>query len=193
MIPKFHLHVRVILPFIQRSCHRGLNPLKSPAVGSRAHQTVEDLPTSDRIMHLNRKRLRRWTRLRGIIPSSHCSFGPPPLLALRFWLWLTCAVGWLLCQSAPRSYAAPPPNLVFSCQASNDLYRVLAANGQTFPRFDSPALAVAQAPERAGVLILANSYPTRQTPVDKALFETAARKKLRLYLEFPSQAPGLSF
>ena len=38
--------------------------------------------------------------------------------------------------------ALEPARLVFSCSADNDLYRVLADNGVTCPRYDTPAAAV---------------------------------------------------
>ena len=40
-----------------------------------------------------------------------------------------------------------PANLVFHCAADNDLYRVVTAGDRTYPRFDTPAEAVAGASE----------------------------------------------
>ena len=85
----------------------------------------------------------------------------------------------------------PKPTLVFSCAITNDLYRLLDSGANSFPRHDTPEQAVAHAPHRSGVLLLAEGYPARTTPLDRALFEKAAEKKLRLYVEFPSFAPGL--
>ncbi len=83
------------------------------------------------------------------------------------------------------------PDLTFCCSADNDLYRVLDVNGTALPRFDDPARAIRAADEGAGVLILADGYPQKTTDVDDALFELAAEKELRLYVEFPGQLPGI--
>jgi hypothetical protein len=41
------------------------------------------------------------------------------------------------------------------------------------------------------VLILADDYPRRVTKIPPALYRLAARKKLRLYVEFPLRVPGI--
>lgn len=85
----------------------------------------------------------------------------------------------------------PSPALVFCCAADNDLYRVMTAGGQSQARVETPAAAIENAPEGAGVLILADGYPQKTTAVEPALFEQAAKKKLRLYVEYPAALPGL--
>ncbi len=45
--------------------------------------------------------------------------------------------------------------------------------------------------EGAGVLILADGYPGKATPIAPEVLEEASRKKLRLYVEYPSALPGL--
>ena len=45
-------------------------------------------------------------------------------------------------------------------------------------------------PEGAGLLILADGYPEKTTAIEPDLFDAAARKKLRLYVEYPSALPG---
>jgi len=89
--------------------------------------------------------------------------------------------------------AAEPPHLelVFACAADNDLYRVMTAEGAVYLRCTDPAEAVDKAPQGAGVLILADEYPDKTTPVDPQVFEEASKKKLRLYVEYPSALPGL--
>lgn len=81
--------------------------------------------------------------------------------------------------------------LTFSCARTNDLYAVLAKGGQRHARHDSPAAAVDRAPENSAVLVLADGYPGQRTRVDAATLEIAAKKKLRLYLEFPESLPGV--
>ncbi len=80
-------------------------------------------------------------------------------------------------------------NLVFCCSANNDLYRVVTAAGE-YPRSESASDAVGAAADGAGVLILASSYPKQPTAIDLAVFELAAKKKLRLYVEYPGRLPG---
>ena len=87
--------------------------------------------------------------------------------------------------------SASKPHLVFSCQANNDLYMTLQQTSKvSVPRYASAAEAVEAAPPGAGVLILADGYPDRTTPLSPEMFKTAARKGLRLYVEFPSYLPA---
>ena len=95
------------------------------------------------------------------------------------------------CCSTPASAAENAAlNLVFSCRADNDLYRVVTQSDRAYPRFDTPAEAVAGAPEGAGLLILADGYPQEKTKVNAAFFEAAAAKGQRLYVEYPAHVPG---
>lgn len=83
------------------------------------------------------------------------------------------------------------PRWTFACSAENDLYRVLAASGVKCPRFATAAEAVRAAPEGSGVLVLADGYPDKPTPVETAVFDEAAKKRLRLYVEYPAQLPDM--
>ena len=67
----------------------------------------------------------------------------------------------------------------------------MTADGKQYPRFDTAAQAIQGASERAGVLILADDYPKETTPIDAAIFQQAAAKKLRLYVEYPAMLPNL--
>ncbi len=80
--------------------------------------------------------------------------------------------------------------LHLSCAPDNDLHRVLVANRIACARHDTPARAVEQAEEGDGVLILADGYPAAVTEVPSELYAAAARKGLRLYVEFPGAIPG---
>jgi len=81
--------------------------------------------------------------------------------------------------------------LYLSSAPDNDLHRVLKANGIACRRFDTPTQAVAQAPANAGVLILAQDYPLKATNIEAPVLNAAARKNLRLYIEFPRAIPGM--
>ncbi|NLX07501.1 MAG: hypothetical protein GXY33_20355 [Phycisphaerae bacterium] len=82
-------------------------------------------------------------------------------------------------------------DLVFKCDTTNDLYRVLSAMGLSFPRYDSTAEAVAAAPNGAGVLVLADQYPQPTETIGEELLDRAAAKGLRLYVEYPQTLAGL--
>ena len=85
----------------------------------------------------------------------------------------------------------PSPHFVFSCDANNDLYTAWRNTSKVpVARYGSAAEALGNAPRGAGVLILADGYPDRTTPLDAESFKLAARKALRLYVEFPSLLPG---
>ncbi|HPN33374.1 MAG TPA: discoidin domain-containing protein [bacterium] len=81
--------------------------------------------------------------------------------------------------------------LNFSCRSDNDLYQALVDGGALYPRFDTPMAAVEAAEVGSGVLILADEYPAKPTAVETALFDAAAKKKLRLYVEYPSSLPDI--
>jgi hypothetical protein len=97
--------------------------------------------------------------------------------------------------SAVAIGAAPAPTakpvLVFASAQDNDLYRVMTVGGVDYPRYSTAAEAVRAAPETAGVLILADGYPQKTTTIEPAVFEQAAKKKLRLYVEYPAGLPDV--
>lgn len=80
---------------------------------------------------------------------------------------------------------------VFSCSADNDLYRAVVANGYSCSRYDNPAEAIAAAPTGSGLLILADAYPEKTNDIKPSVFEEAAKKNIRLYIEYPASLPGI--
>ena len=96
-----------------------------------------------------------------------------------------------LCAAACVSAASAAP-LIFVCGPDNDLFRVASQNRLELKRFNTPDAAVEAAGEGDGVLLLADGYPARTTALDAVLFDKAARKRLRLYVEYPSFLPGLA-
>lgn len=81
--------------------------------------------------------------------------------------------------------------IVLSCLGDNDLYMTLKANKIPSIRYDTPAEAIRNAEEGSGVMILADGYPARTTDLDSMLFVYARMKNLRLYVEYPSNLPGI--
>jgi len=111
-----------------------------------------------------------------------------PYLAVLFTGAVAVAVFWVTSTVGADEERS---NLVFSCAAGNDLYRVMTAAGTTFARYGSAREAIGAAPEGAGVLVLADGYPQKTTVIEPAAFDAAAKKKLRLYVEYPDSLPGV--
>ncbi len=74
---------------------------------------------------------------------------------------LVVVAGLVLALSAGAARA----ELVFCCKADNDLLTVVAKTSTAVKRFDTPAKAISAASVGAGVLILADGYPAKLTPV----------------------------
>lgn len=102
-------------------------------------------------------------------------------------------IGWMAAISGMGSaVGAAKPVLVFACQANNDAYTVACRSyRRSFRRYGSALEAIERAPVGAGVLILADGYPNRRTSLPEASVAAAAAKRLRLYVEYPDQAPGI--
>jgi hypothetical protein len=81
--------------------------------------------------------------------------------------------------------------LCFRCREDNDLYCVAKASGVTCSRYGHAEEAVAEASDGSGLLVLADSYPGQTTNLDSKLYQDVAKKRLRLYVEFPSSVPDL--
>ena len=81
--------------------------------------------------------------------------------------------------------------LALICHDTNDLYGLLRSNGVECSRCASAAEAIDDAPQGAGIMILAKDYPETVTPLDGHLFSVAAKKNLRMYVAFPGMLPNL--
>jgi hypothetical protein len=93
--------------------------------------------------------------------------------------------------AGPHDARATQFPLSFCCQAENDLYRTMQASGVTCRAYHTPAEAVDAASDGSAVLILADGYPQTPTVVPPAVLQQAAKKRLRLYLEFPAELPDM--
>jgi hypothetical protein len=85
---------------------------------------------------------------------------------------------------APLAVARSGAAVVFSCTARNDVYRALSTAQATLPRYNTPELAIAQAPPGAGVLLLADGYPDTRVPFSDGLASEARKKRLRVFVEY---------
>jgi len=88
-----------------------------------------------------------------------------------------------------ENVSARSSRLFFSCNKQNDLFVAL----QDVPksRFDTPASAIRAASKDSAVLLLAGEYPVKTVTLDSTSFELAQKKHLRLFIEFPSDVPGV--
>jgi hypothetical protein len=106
--------------------------------------------------------------------------------------WIVGAAAAFLISMTTSQAADDRANLVFCCDAENDLYRALAGNGSGFPRHDAARAALDAAEQGASVLILAAGYPQKTTRLSQDEYDLAAKKSLRLYVEYPATLPELA-
>ena len=115
-------------------------------------------------------------------------------IAARLFLvaaWIVGMVGAGDIATAQAGEDAGNKGWTFACAADNDLYRVVTASRPACPRFATAAEAVRATAEGSGVLILADGYPEKPNDVEPAVFEQAAKKRLRLYVEYPAKLPDI--
>jgi hypothetical protein len=81
----------------------------------------------------------------------------------------------------------------FYGSVKNDLYRLLQHEGYTIKKYNTPQAAINAATPGAGVIITPQNYPDIDPAnrISQALLTQAAKKKLKLYIEYPSAYPGL--
>lgn len=78
---------------------------------------------------------------------------------------------------------------VFSCSPENDLFRILKELDIPCIRYDTPIEAIQEAHEGGGVLLLADNYPDQTQTIPQDIFVLAAKKCLKLYIEYPAMLP----
>jgi hypothetical protein len=84
------------------------------------------------------------------------------------------------------------PKLIFSGNASNDLYLFLNGKGMISGRFDDPAMAIHRAARGSGILIIAPAYPDSGIVISSSMLLESESKDLKVYIEYPSALPGLT-
>ncbi len=74
----------------------------------------------------------------------------------------------------------------------NDLVKIVQRQKNiTAVLHDNAAEAVESAKRGEGILILADTYPDSQVKLDNVFWEHLRKKRLRAYVEFPSNVPGI--
>ncbi len=81
--------------------------------------------------------------------------------------------------------------LTLCCSPENDLACVLAENEIAFSLCADAGETIRTAPVGSGVMLLADDYPDRTLALSTDLLAEAARRRLRLYIEYPSMLPNV--
>ncbi|MBF8964099.1 hypothetical protein I0P70_12660 [Pontibacter sp. FD36] len=96
------------------------------------------------------------------------------------------------CKQASESRGSlKEQQLVVSASADNDIVKLLLKNQLDFLRLESAEEAISRAGEHDAVLLLADSYPATRVLLSEKSFERIKKKKLKVYLEFPANLPGM--
>lgn len=91
--------------------------------------------------------------------------------------------------SANESESRKP--MIFCGSKSNDLYQLLQDDGFVLKHYGTAAEGIKAAVKGAAIIVLADGYPATGTTMTDAELSEAKRKRLKVYIEYPSQLPGL--
>lgn len=110
-----------------------------------------------------------------------------------FWRYKIAGLLLVWCITVTATAQSLKKSISYYGGAKNDLYLLLKAQGYLVKRYNSPEAAIQAAPAGSGVFITADGYPVpdAKNRINEALLQTAAFRKLRLYVEYPSAYPGL--
>lgn len=103
--------------------------------------------------------------------------------------FLVAAMLAFLCVFLPGSSRSQ--QVYFSGNNKNDLYRLLEGEGYSIKRFDSPSQTLEAAPKGAAVFLVADGYPFSRLSTPEQLSSIIKKKKLKVYIEYPSTLEGL--
>lgn len=102
---------------------------------------------------------------------------------------LLCLICCLVCSL--YSLAQQRPLLVVG-NDNNDIIVLLRENNIPLHLFNSASKAIAKARKGDALLLLAEAYPTRKVPLDSKAQKKIKDKKLRVFIEYPQQVPGVA-
>ena len=74
---------------------------------------------------------------------------------------------------------------------NNDLVEILRRQGMNVVLYNNVMDVVQQAPQGEGILVLADNYPHRKVDLQSEFYDLLNEKKLKAYIEFPSELPGM--
>lgn len=88
--------------------------------------------------------------------------------------------------------AQPPFEISMVSTKENDLFHVLTNDKQfLIHRFDEVEEGIRQTAEGGVLLILADKYPSQPIGIQKEAWNSINKRKLKVYVEYPSFVPGL--
>src|SRR5262249_44851649 len=114
-----------------------------------------------------------------------------PLLKCISRVLLPCVAALTAMIPGISSAAGKTPAFTFCCTTNNDLFLSLARAGEKYPRYTTATDALKSAAPDTAVLVLADNYPAQTVSLSADDFALAAKKNLRLYVEYPGSVPGL--
>ena len=82
--------------------------------------------------------------------------------------------------------------LIIAGNQDNDLVSILRDSDIDLILCRDVAEALADAPDHAALMVLADRYPEVPEPLPPGFWKQAAHKQLKLYLECPSAVPGVT-
>ncbi|MCR6722172.1 MAG: hypothetical protein NVV59_18205 [Chitinophagaceae bacterium] len=99
--------------------------------------------------------------------------------------WLLGVFGMFLCFAATAQ-----TSFSFCGPETNDLYQQLKQENFSVTRYNSVSEAIQQTPKGKSIIVVASRYPQARTAISAADYTNARKKKIRLYVEYPSFIPG---
>jgi len=100
---------------------------------------------------------------------------------------LFCISAVVVLSSADR----PIATISFCGSPANDLFRLMKKEGIAFRQYSDPSDAIHHAARGSGVIVTADGYPLKKVQVSAGDLQKAARKGLRIYIEYPDSLPGI--
>jgi hypothetical protein len=82
-------------------------------------------------------------------------------------------------------------DIVIYSNGNNDIGTILKANNYSFKSFKSQMEAVNAAKKGGGILFIANGYPKQRLTFDKGVEKVIAKKKLKVFIEYPDVSTKL--
>lgn len=107
---------------------------------------------------------------------------------MKRYQWLA---GWIPIVYLMVSVNAQASPLVFVCAEENDLFQIVARTTKDLTRVNTIDDALAAGKDGTALLILADGYPQQTTTIPQDFWKNAQQKRLRVYVEYPNQLPGL--
>lgn len=94
----------------------------------------------------------------------------------------------IVTQVDPAFAQVKKTNIVIYSDGPTDLTAILDANDYGYSLYSNQLAAVNGAKKNSGVLFVANNYPAKRLKIGEDVLKIAAKKKLKLYIEYPESS-----